>query len=96
MSLLCKCKTGEEHLHKIFSRYLEFCHLDRGLAKASKFLYNYQRHTVTVQLNKFKALEFDVDDFIEWDTIKYNDDMCYDAGYLNSSDSDKHDNRLRA
>ena len=85
MHLLCKCKTGEEHLQKIFARYLEFCHLDRNLAGSSKFLYNYQRHTVTLHLNNCKPLEFDIHDFIEWDTFRYNDDVCYDARYLNSS-----------
>jgi hypothetical protein len=84
MSLLCKCNTGKEHLHKILARYLEFCHLDKNLAKASKFLYNYERRTVTVQLNNSKALEFDIGDFIEWDSVRYKDDMCYDAAYLDS------------
>lgn len=82
MSLLCKCKTGKEHLHKIFDRYLEFCHLERKLANASKFLYSYERRTVTVQLNNSKTLEFDIGDFIEWDSLRYKDDLCYDVAYL--------------
>lgn len=82
MSLLCKCKTGKEHLHKILDRYLEFCHLDRRLTGVSKFLYNYERRTVTVQLDNSKTLEFDIGDFIEWDSLRYKDDTCYDAAYL--------------
>lgn len=80
MSLTCKCTTETEHLLKIYDRYREFCHLEKS-SHVSKFLYNYKRHTMNVHLNDSKTLEFDISDFIEWDSISYKDNMCYDAQF---------------
>jgi hypothetical protein len=65
-----ECKTDEDQQNKIYVRYLEFCNLRRVCMKRIKFSYNYKKNTMRVEAKNYdKRIEFDIDDFIDWERI---------------------------
>jgi uncharacterized protein YtpQ (UPF0354 family) len=42
-----------------------------------KFSYNYKKNTMRVEAKNYdKRIEFDIDDFIDWDRANYPDNPC--------------------
>jgi uncharacterized protein YtpQ (UPF0354 family) len=65
-----ECKTDEDQQNKIYVRYLEFCNLRRVCMERIKFSYNYKKNTMRVEAKNYdKRIEFDIDDFIDWERI---------------------------
>ena len=70
-------KTDEDQQNKIYARYLEFCNLRRVCMERIKFSYNYKKNIMRVEAKNYdKRIEFDIDDFIDWDRANYPDNPC--------------------
>jgi hypothetical protein len=70
-------KTDEDQQNKIYVRYLEFCNLRWVCIERFKFSYNYKKNTMRVEAKNYdKRIEFDIDDFIDWDRTNYPDNLC--------------------
>jgi uncharacterized protein YtpQ (UPF0354 family) len=69
--------ANEDQQSKIYVRYLEFCNLKRVRMERIKFSYNYKKKTMRVEArNHDKRIEFNIDDFIDWDRANYPDNPC--------------------
>ena len=70
-------KTNEDQQSKIYVRYLEFCNLRRVHIERIKFSYNYKKNTMGVEVKDHdKRIEFNIDDFIDWDRANYPNNPC--------------------
>ena len=70
-------KTDEDQQNKIYVWYLEFCNLKRVCMERIKFSYNYKKNIMRVEAKNYdKRIEFDIDDFIDWDRANYPDNPC--------------------
>ena len=70
-------RTNEDQQNKIYTRYLEFCNLKWVHIEHTIFSYNYKKNTIRVEAkNNDKRIEFDINDFIDWDRAKYPDNPC--------------------
>jgi hypothetical protein len=76
-AVVCKLSKEREHLNQIFTRYLEFCNMKEDYLKYAKFSYDYQKHTIKVEINNYKEIEFDIYDFADWDKQKHSNNVCY-------------------
>jgi hypothetical protein len=71
-------RTVEDRQSEICARYLEFCNLKWIRTKHTKFCYNYKKNTMRVEAeNHDKRIEFNIDDFIDWDRANYPDNPCF-------------------
>jgi uncharacterized protein YtpQ (UPF0354 family) len=69
-------ETNEDQ-SKIYVRYLEFCNLRRVRMERIKFSYNYKKNTMRVKVKDYdKRIEFNINDFIDWDRANYPDNLC--------------------
>lgn len=69
-------ETNEDQ-SKIYARYLEFCNLRRVHMEHIKFSYNYKKNTMRVKIKDYdKRIEFNINDFIDWDRANYPDNLC--------------------
>jgi hypothetical protein len=74
---MLECRTDEDQQSKIYARYLEFCNLKWVRIERIKFSYNYKKNTMRVETkNHDKRIEFNIDDFIDWDRANYPDNPC--------------------
>lgn len=70
-------KTNEDQQNKIYVRYLEFCNLRRIHIERIKSSYNYKKSTMGVQVKDHdKRIEFNIDDFIDWDRANCPNNPC--------------------
>jgi hypothetical protein len=75
--IMFEYKTNEDQQNKIYARYLEFCNLRLVYMKRIKFSYNYKKNTMRVEAkNHHKRIEFNIDDFVDWDRANYPNNPC--------------------
>ena len=73
-----ECRTVEDQQSEIYVRYLEFCNLKWIRIEHTKFCYNYKKNTMRVEAeNHDKRIEFNINDFIDWDRANYPDNPCF-------------------
>jgi hypothetical protein len=74
---MLECRTDEDQQSPIYARYLEFCNLKWVRIERIKFSYNYKKNTMRVEeKNHDKRIEFNINDFIDWDRANYSDNPC--------------------
>lgn len=70
-------KANEDQQSKIHARYLEFCNLRQVYIERIRFSYNYKKNTMRIEAkNNDKKIEFNIDDFIDWDRANYPGNPC--------------------
>jgi len=75
---MSECRTMDDQQNKVYKRYLEFCNLKRTHIEHAVFSYNYKKNTMRIEAkNNDKRIEFNIDDFIDWDRAKYPGSPCF-------------------